>query len=115
MDIFIDTSKLAEIRRWLATGIIDGVTTNPSIMLREGVTDVARETRAIAAAVGDRPVSVEVVTNAHDEMLKQARQFARLASNIVVKIPIVNEAGDPSLEVVHQLEEEGIRVNVTAC
>jgi transaldolase len=114
MQIFLDTSNLREIQKWLATGVVDGVTTNPSIMLKEGVIDVAAETRAIGAAIGQRPLSVEVTTNDFREMLAQARAFAAWSSNIAVKIPIVNENGENSLAVINELARERVRVNVTA-
>lgn len=114
MQIFLDTAQLPEIRRWLVRGVVDGVTTNPSIMLKDGVADVGTGARAIAAALGERPLSVEVTTNDLDLMLEQAQEFARWAPNVVVKIPVVNEQGDPCLDVVHRLEAHGIRVNATA-
>lgn len=114
MQIFLDTAQLPDIRRWLAQGVIDGVTTNPSIMARDGVGDLRAGARAIAAAIGDRPLSVEVTTNDLDAMLEQAQEFAGWASNVVVKIPVVNEQGASCLEVVHRLEANGIPVNATA-
>lgn len=114
MEIFADTADVAEIAKWLRRGVLDGVTTNPSIMLKDGVRDVEKAAREIAELLGSRPVSVEVTANEPDEMLAQARVVARWASNIVVKIPIVNEDGVPCLEVIHTLAGEGIRVNTTA-
>jgi transaldolase len=64
--------------------------------------------------MGDRPVSVEVTTNDHKEMIRQARQFTSWAGNLVVKIPVVNEYGESCLGVVHTLTQEGIRINTTA-
>lgn len=84
-------------------------------MLKSGVHDVERTAREIAAMLGDRPLSVEVTTNEPAEMLQQARRFAGWANNVVVKIPVINEQGEPCLDVVGQLRREGIRVNVTAC
>jgi len=115
MKIFVDTANVKEIRRWSDEGLVDGVTTNPSIMFSDGVYDLERGAREIAALVVPRPVSVEVTTNDHDEMLAQARMFARWGDNIVVKIPVINAAGTSCLKVVRVLEGEGIRVNVTAC
>jgi transaldolase len=115
MDIFIDSANTQEIKRWLEEGIVDGVTTNPSIMFADGVIDINDGARRLAEVVHPRPVSVEVTTNDRDEMLVQARAMARLASNIVVKIPVINQSGDPCLRVVRILEGEGIPVNVTAC
>jgi transaldolase len=114
MEIFLDTAKIEEIRKWLAQGVIDGVTTNPSIMLKDGVYDIEAGTKAIAALMGELPVSVEVITNDLDEMLAQGRKFASWAKNIVVKIPVINESGTPCFGVVKTLESSGIRVNVTA-
>lgn len=115
MEIFLDTSDLAQIERWLRQGVIDGVTTNPSIMLKDGHSDLEAGSKEIAALIAPRPVSVEVITNNLDEMVRQAREFASWASNIVIKTPIVNEYGEPCLGVVKTLGEEGIRVNCTAC
>jgi transaldolase len=114
MEIFIDTAKIDEIRRWLDYGVIDGVTTNPSIMLKDGVVDVEAEVKKIAALIGKRPLSVEVTTNDLKEMLTQAQTFAGWSSNIVVKIPVINADGVPCLGVIQTLEKKGIRVNATA-
>lgn len=108
-------SKKKEIERWLEEGLVDGVTTNPSIMLNDGMYDQERGAKQIAELIFPRPLSVEVTTNDHDEMLSQTRRFALWAENVVVKIPVINEFGLPSLRVVRTLENEGIRVNVTAC
>jgi transaldolase len=115
MEIFLDTASVKEITRWLGEGLVDGVTTNPSIMFSDGVYDIERGAKEIAAIVHPRPVSVEVTTNDHDEMVAQARTYARWADNIIVKIPVINEFGESSLHVVRALAAEGIRVNVTAC
>lgn len=115
MEIFIDSANLKEIERWLTEGVLDGVTTNPSIMYADGMHDLERGAAQIAKLVHPRPVSVEVTTNDRDEMLQQARKLARLAERIVVKIPVINEFGEPCLRVIRALEEEGIAVNVTAC
>lgn len=115
MEIFIDSANLGDIRRWLAYGVVDGVTTNPSILLKDGAYDMEARAREIAELVHPRPVSVEVYANEHEEMMEQARTFAAWAPNIVVKIPVINEYGEPSLDVVKDLVEVGIRVNMTAC
>jgi len=115
MEIFIDSANVEEIRRWLEYGVVDGVTTNPTILLKDGGYDVEARAREIAEIVHPRSVSVEVYSNDHQEMLEQARAFARWAPNIVVKIPVIDEYGEPSLAVVRELEADGIRVNMTAC
>ena len=114
MEFFLDSADLSEIKRWLDYGVVDGVTTNPSIMYKGGGYDMEVRAKEIAELVEGRPVSVEVFSNDLDEMLEQARTIASWSSNIVVKIPIVNEEGVPCLGVVRTLVSEGIRVNVTA-
>ncbi len=114
MQIFIDSADVKQIETWLGQGVVDGVTTNPSIMFKDGVTDLEEGARKLAALLGDRPLSVEVTTNDHETMLEQARKFATWARNIVVKIPIVNEFGESCLGVMHRLSQEGIAINATA-
>lgn len=114
MEIFADTSDIAEVTKWVRRGVLDGVTTNPSIMLKDGVRDMEKAAVEIAEVLEGRPVSVEVTTNDVEEMMAQARTFAKWAPNIVVKIPIINEYGLPSLEVIHTLSQEGIKINATA-
>jgi len=115
MEIFIDSANSDEIRRWLEYGVVDGVTTNPSILLKDGGYDMQERAKEIAALVYPRPVSVEVTTNHHEQMLDEARGLASWAPNIVVKIPVINEYGEPCLGVVKTLVEEGIKINMTAC
>lgn len=114
MEIFIDSANLAEIEKWLEMGVIDGVTTNPSVMLKDGVYDAEAGIKKIAVLVHPYPASVEVTTNDLDEMLTQAQEFASWASNIVVKIPQITQYGTPCYGVIRQLESEGIKVNATA-
>jgi transaldolase len=113
MEIFIDSASVTEIGKWLRMGVVDGVTTNPSIMLKDGIYDIEAGAKNIAALVNPRPVSVEVTTNNLDEMISQARQFASWAPNIVVKIPQETQDGVPCYGVIKQLESEGIKVNAT--
>ncbi|MBI3317765.1 MAG: transaldolase [Candidatus Omnitrophica bacterium] len=118
--LFLDTSDLGEIRRYQELGIIRGVTTNPTILLKEGIRDgwegMEERCRQIAQQVDPLPVSVEVTTNEPEGMLDQARRFAAWAANINVKITIHGpEGGTENLKLVHELEKEhNIRVNVTA-
>jgi len=118
--VFLDTGVLEEIEKYHALGIIRGVTTNPTILRRDGVRGgweaIEQRCRRMARLVEPLPVSVEVTSNDPDEMLEQARVFHGWAENINVKIPIHGpEGGTDNLRVVHQLEtQEDIRVNVTA-
>lgn len=114
MQIFIDSSEIQQIETCFRYGIADGVTTNPTLLLKGGVTDLELRIREIASLIDPKPLSVEVTTNDLDEMRAQGRRFASWAPNIVVKIPIINASGHPGLGVVHDLVEEGIKVNVTA-
>ena len=109
MQIFIDSADISEIKKWLAYGIIDGVTTNPSIMFKDGVYDAETGAKEIAAIINPRPLSVEVTTNDLDEMVSQAQEFAHWAPNIAVKIPQITEDGTPCYGVIKQLETEGKR------
>ncbi|MDQ2731703.1 MAG: transaldolase, partial [Armatimonadota bacterium] len=115
MEIFIDSSSRKEIQTWLEHGVVDGVTTNPSILLKDGCRDLKAGALEICQIANPLPVSVEVTSNNLDEMVRQGRQFAEWAGNVVVKIPIINEHGDPALRVIKTLSNEGIKINVTAC
>jgi transaldolase len=114
MQIFIDSADASQIETWLGQGVIDGATTNPSIMFKDGVTDLQAGAQRISKLLGDRPLSVEVTSNDPETMLEQGRLFATWARNIVIKIPIVNEFGESCLGVIHRLSQEGIAVNATA-
>jgi transaldolase len=114
MRVFVDSADQKQIENWLDQGVVDGVTTNPSIMFKDGATDLEECARRLAGLLGERPLSVEVTSNDRQTMLEQARTFATWARNIVVKIPIVNEYGESCLGVMHRLSQEGIGVNATA-
>jgi transaldolase len=113
MEIFIDSANTGEIEKWMKMGIADGVTTNPSIMYKDGVYDMEKGAKKIAALINPRPLSVEVTTNDLDEMLAQAKKFAGWAPNIVIKIPQINQDGVPCYGVISELEKNGIKVNAT--
>jgi len=114
MQIFVDSANYKEIEQWLRQGVVDGVTTNPSIMLKDGVYDIEEGARRLCKLLRDRPVSIEVTTNDPKEMVEQARTFADWARNVVVKIPVITEEGKSCLEVVNTLTREEIAVNCTA-
>lgn len=118
--IFLDTGRIDEIRKYHALGIIRGVTTNPTILSRDGVAGgwpgIERLCKEIATLIGPLPLSVEVTTNDPEGMLDQARKFSSWATNINVKIPIHGPEGETeNLVLVRELEtRDNIRVNVTA-
>lgn len=114
MQIFLDSADYREIEKWLRQGVVDGLTTNPSIMFNDEVYDLEEGGRALCQLLNPRPVSLEVTTNDPQQMLDQARIFARWAENVVVKIPIVSERGESCLEVINTLAREAVAVNATA-
>jgi transaldolase len=115
MKIFADTADPVEIERWLAYGVIDGITTNPSIMLAAGARDLHTAAVDIATLIGSRPLSVEVVSDDPETIVEQGHQIAAWAPNIVVKVPIITTTGKPCLGAVNALVKQGVQVNVTAC
>jgi transaldolase len=117
MKIFIDTADFDQIGTFLDWGICDGVTTNPSINLKCGVTTweaMQERSQRIAELIDPRPLSVEVVADEPQEMLRQAREYVQWAENIAVKITITTTRGESCLPVIHTLFDEGVDVNVTA-
>jgi transaldolase len=107
MKFFIDTANIDEIRKANELGVIDGVTTNPSLMAKEGK-DPVGVLRDICKVVNG-PVSAEVVGLTADVMVKEARDLAKIHKNIVVKIPMIEEG----VKAVKKLSGLGIRTNVT--
>ncbi|HEV2523270.1 MAG TPA: transaldolase family protein [Candidatus Acidoferrales bacterium] len=114
MQIYLDSADHREIEKWMREGIVDGVTTNPSILFKDGVFDLEEGAYRLASLLGDRPLSVEVTTDDPARMLGQGRTLARLAPNVVVKIPVTNAKGESCLGVIHALTREGTAVNTTA-
>ena len=120
MAIFLDTGKIDEIEKYMKMGIIRGVTTNPTILLKDGVKGglegVKRRSIEIAKLIAPYPLSVEVTVSDPGGMLEQAKAFAQWAENIVIKITIHGPNGElGNLEVVHELEtKHRVHVNVTA-
>jgi transaldolase len=109
MKFFIDTANIEEIAKANELGMVDGVTTNPSLVAKEG-----REFKGLLKEICDLvdgPVSAEVVSLDTDGMVREARDLAGMADNIVVKIPLIEEG----LKAVKILAQEGIKTNVTLC
>ena len=107
MKIFLDTANIAEIKKGMAYGIIDGVTTNPSLVAREQREFIPLIKEITATIPG--PVSVEVTASNPEEMIAQAEKYAAIAANVVIKVPINLEG----LQVVKALAGRGIKTNVT--
>jgi transaldolase len=111
MQFFLDTANLSDIRWAAQAGLIDGITTNPTLLAKvAGELDPRDVLKEICSLV-DGPVSAEVVTVRSDEMYSEGKELARLADNIVVKIPMIEDG----LPAIRRLSADGIRVNVTLC
>jgi transaldolase len=109
MKIYLDTGNIKEIREAASYGVLDGVTTNPSLVSKEG-RDFKNLLLEICSVV-DGPISAEVVSLEADAMVKEGRELAKIHKNIVVKCPLIPEG----LKATKRLASEGIRVNVTLC
>lgn len=120
MGIFLDTGNLEEIQKFHRMGIIRGVTTNPTIMSKESLSDGMQAYRErsieIAKLIAPLPLSVELTNNDPSRMKTQAIEFSKWASNINVKIPIHGPQGElENLELIHEMEtKHNVRINVTA-
>ena len=109
MKFFLDTASVKEIQEAASLGLLDGVTTNPSLVAKEG--RVFREVLVEICNIVDGPISAEVVSIEADAMVKEGRELAKIHKNIVVKVPLIAEG----LKATKRLAAEGIRVNVTLC
>jgi transaldolase len=109
MKFFLDSANLAELKAAAEWGIVDGVTTNPSIIAKEGV-PVEEQVRKICDII-DGDISAEVVSTTAKEMMEEGRRLSRIHKNIIVKIPLTGEG----IKAVSALSKEGIRTNVTLC
>jgi len=120
MAIFLDTGRIEDVESFHRMGIIRGVTTNPTILLKAGVKGgraaIKHRSIDIARLINPFPLSVEVTTNDYKQMIEQAKEFSSWAENINVKITIHGPGGEiENLKVVNELEKKlNIRVNVTA-
>jgi transaldolase len=109
MKFFVDSADLAELRDLAATGLVDGVTTNPSLIAKSGrrMLDVVKEICALVPG----PVSAEVTATDHATMLQEGRKLAALAPNVAVKVPLTPDG----LKTCKALADSGVKVNVTLC
>ena len=109
MKLFIDTADTEEIRRAASMGVLDGVTTNPSLIAK-----TQRPMRAVLEEICDLvdgPVSGEVFSTTYDEMLAEAKELASIAPNLVVKVPLIADG----IRLVKTLSDQGVQTNVTLC
>lgn len=109
MKLFLDTANIDEIKEIASWGVLDGITTNPTLLSKEGIS-LEKRVKEICKVVKG-PVSAEVLSTDHEGMLKEGRAYAKWAKNIVIKIPMTTEG----LKAVKILKKENIRTNVTLC
>lgn len=109
MQIYLDTANVKEIQDAAGTGLLDGITTNPSLVAKEGRS--FRDVLLEICGMVDGPISAEVVAVETEAMVKEGRELAKIHKNIVVKVPLIPEG----LRATKKLAAEGIRVNVTLC
>ena len=109
MKFFVDTADIADIREMADTGLLDGVTTNPSLIAKSG-RDFMEVTKEICDLV-DGPVSAEVVALDHDTMMKEAETLRKIADNVCIKVPLTIDG----LKTCKKLTSDGTKVNVTLC
>jgi len=109
MKFFVDTAEITEIRELAATGLLDGVTTNPSLIAKSGrkITEVIAEICAVVPG----PVSAEVAATEYSQMLKEAAVLKAIAPNVTIKVPLTPDG----LKACYALSQEGTMVNVTLC
>ncbi len=110
MKFFIDTADLDEIKEAHELGILDGVTTNPSLCYKVGVEDFEAHVATICDIV-DGDVSAEVIATEHDKIIEEAHSLALIADNVVVKVPLIKDG----IKAIKTLADEGIRTNCTLC
>ena len=109
MKIFLDTANLDELRSAAKWGIVDGVTTNPSLIAKEG--KPIKEQIAAICDIVDGPISAEVVATEAKAMIAEGTELAKIHKNVIVKLPLIRDG----IEACSALSKEGIRVNVTLC
>ncbi len=109
MQFFIDTANLKEIQEIQSWGILDGVTTNPTLMAKEGVSNIEEHYKKICELVPNGAISAEVISTDFEGMMKEAHQLAKIHENIVIKIPFIKEG----IKAIAALTSENIQTNCT--
>jgi transaldolase len=112
--VFADGADKAGMLELAADPLIQGFTTNPTLMRKAGVTDYEAFARDVLAAIPDKPISFEVFSDDFDEMEQQARQIAAWGDNVYVKVPVTNTRGQPAAPLLRKLAAQGVKLNVTA-
>jgi transaldolase len=112
--VFADGADKASMLALYRNPLIQGFTTNPTLMRKAGIADYERFAREILAVIADRPISFEVFSDDHEEMAHQALAIASWGSNVFVKIPVTNTRGASSVPLIARLATHQVKLNVTA-
>jgi transaldolase len=112
--LFADGANLETMRQQIHAGVVQGFTTNPTLMRKDGVTDYAVFARQVLAEIKTLPISFEVFSDEFAGMEREAREIAGWGKNVNVKIPVTNTRGEFSGELIQKLSREGVMLNVTA-
>jgi transaldolase len=112
--LFLDGADLDDMERGVAAGVVEGYTTNPTLVAKAGVANYRAFAREALARVHGAPISFEVLADDLPAMELQAREIASWGPNVSVKVPVCTTAGEPTLPIVRQLTADGLSINVTA-
>jgi transaldolase len=112
--LYADGADKAGLLELYAKPYIQGITTNPTLMNKAGITDYEAFARDVLKTVTAKPVSLEVFTDEFDDMRRQALKIATWGDNVYVKIPVTNSRGDSALPLIQELSQQGVKLNVTA-
>src|SRR5580698_2505525 len=112
--IFADGADKETLLRLNSDPLIKGMTTNPTLMKKAGITDYEKFAREVLDAIKEKPISFEVFSDDFPEMRRQALKISQWQENVYVKIPITNTRRESSLPLIRDLAQEGVRLNITA-
>lgn len=112
--VYSDGAELSAMKQVAAQGVVQGFTTNPSLMKAAGITDYLAFAKEAVATFPDQSISFEVFANQPDQMLKEAQVLAQLGQHVAVKVPIIRATGEDNTAVITKLSQAGVQVNVTA-
>ncbi|MFE7570312.1 transaldolase family protein [Streptomyces sp. NPDC057539] len=115
MKIFLDSADASQIKFWSGQGILDGVTTNPLVLQRDGVTDPERALAELARLAAPGVFHAEVTHAGGQQLIAEARELAALADNVAIKVPVITPEGESCLAEISELTRAGVVVNTTAC
>ncbi len=112
--LFADGANIEEMKSVYAQGLVQGFTTNPTLMRKAGVADYEAFARSALEAIPDMPISFEVFSDDFDSMEKEAKKISTWGNNVFIKVPITNTRGESSTPLIRKLSNEGIPLNITA-